>query len=252
MITNQEERPLKEDSFLSILWNTIDDLIIVLNYDSQYKIEKINNSKILKKLGYFKKEILNKSFLDFVYKGDIKILVKLLKKADYYNPKTNEIRLEGKEKETIWVEIKVIKFVKNNKKKVLVILKDITKQKNLEYLFRLNEERFRKIANQIPEIRFWKLFSPKHVEDALQNSYRMLENVMESIPQYVYWKDLNLSYLGCNANFAKLAGLEDPMQIINKNNNDLDWNPKLLKEIEKKEINVIKNREPEFNSVEEW
>ncbi len=126
MITNQEERPLKEDSFLSLLWNTIDDLIIVLNYDAQYKIEKINNSKILKRLGYFKKEILNKSFLDFVYKGDIKILVKLLKKADYYNPKTNEIRLEGKEKETIWVEIKVIKFIKDDKKRILVILKDIT------------------------------------------------------------------------------------------------------------------------------
>ncbi|MHA1414070.1 MAG: PAS domain-containing protein [Promethearchaeota archaeon] len=116
----------------------------------------------------------------------------------------------------------------------------------------LLEERFRKIANQIPEIRFWKLFSPKHVENALQNSYKILENVMENIPQYVYWKDLNLSFLGCNANFAKLAGLEDSIQIINKNNNGLDWNPKLLKEIEKKEITVIKNREPEFNSVEEW
>ncbi|MHA1677272.1 MAG: PAS domain-containing protein, partial [Promethearchaeota archaeon] len=252
MITNQEERPLKEDSFLSLLWNIIDDLIIVLNHDSQYKIEKINNSKILKRLGYFKKDILNKSFLDFVYKGDIKILIKLLKKADYFNPKTHEIRLEGKEKETIWVEIKVIKFIKDDKKRILVILKDITKQKNLEYLFRLNEERFRKIANQIPEIRFWKLFSPKHVENALQNSYKILENVMENIPQYVYWKDLNLSFLGCNANFAKLAGLEDSIQIINKNNNGLDWNPKLLKEIEKKEITVIKNREPEFNSVEEW
>lgn len=46
---------------------------------------------------------------------------------------------------------------------------------------------------------------------------------MENIPQFVFWKDINSIYLGCNMNFAKRAGLEHPKEIIGKNDYDLPW-----------------------------
>ncbi len=88
------------------------------------------------------------------------------------------------------------------------IIKDVTEQKRIEVNLRETEDRFKKITDTIPEIRFWKLFNPKKYEEALQSSYEMLQMVIENIPQYIIWKDIDLSYLGCNDNYAKLIEIK--------------------------------------------
>ncbi|MBA2652420.1 MAG: response regulator [Tatlockia sp.] len=50
-------------------------------------------------------------------------------------------------------------------------------------------------------------------------------NITESLPQYVFWKDVNSVYLGCNSNYAQLVGFESPEEIIGKTDNDLLWQP---------------------------
>ncbi|CAM4426137.1 MAG: Aerobic respiration control sensor protein ArcB [Legionellaceae bacterium] len=50
-----------------------------------------------------------------------------------------------------------------------------------------------------------------------------LDNLLNQIPGYLYWKDKNSIYLGCNANFAKVAGLKAPHEIIGKTDYDLVW-----------------------------
>ena len=50
-----------------------------------------------------------------------------------------------------------------------------------------------------------------------------LDNITDSLPQYVYWKDTESVYLGCNKNFATLVGLSSPKEIINKTDHDLNW-----------------------------
>lgn len=52
-----------------------------------------------------------------------------------------------------------------------------------------------------------------------------LQNIAEALPQYVFWKDLNSVYQGCNKNYANLVGLNSPEDIIGKTDNDLDWQP---------------------------
>src|SRR5208282_4978521 len=44
-----------------------------------------------------------------------------------------------------------------------------------------------------------------------------------TIPQRVFWKDRNISYLGCNKALATDAGLKDPAEIIGKNDYELAW-----------------------------
>ena len=63
----------------------------------------------------------------------------------------------------------------------------------------------------------------KTTEAALRESQRLLQLVMDNIPQAVFWKDLNLVYLGCNQAFAEDAGLDSPDQIIGKTDFDMPW-----------------------------
>lgn len=60
-------------------------------------------------------------------------------------------------------------------------------------------------------------------QKSLSQHDNFLRLVMENIPQFVFWKDINSIYLGCNMNFAKRAGLEHPKDIIGKNDYDLPW-----------------------------
>ena len=47
--------------------------------------------------------------------------------------------------------------------------------------------------------------------------------ILNTIPQSVFWKDLNGRYLDCNAPFARDAGLATPDDIVGKTDFDLPW-----------------------------
>lgn len=53
----------------------------------------------------------------------------------------------------------------------------------------------------------------------------LLEDIVNSMPQYIFWKDLNSIYLGCNQNYAELVGLNSPADIIGLSEFDLNWQP---------------------------
>ena len=57
----------------------------------------------------------------------------------------------------------------------------------------------------------------------LFRSRQMLQSILDNIPQRVFWKDRNLTFLGCNRAFAMDAGLHDPAEITGKNDFDLAW-----------------------------
>jgi two-component system, NtrC family, sensor kinase len=49
--------------------------------------------------------------------------------------------------------------------------------------------------------------------------------ILDSIPQYIFWKDLNSVYLGCNQRWAEFVGFGDPKEIVGKTDEDLPWLP---------------------------
>ncbi len=63
----------------------------------------------------------------------------------------------------------------------------------------------------------------KKAAEKLRESQQMLQLVMNSIPQAVFWKDRNFTYMGCNPVFARHAGLASPEQIIGKTDYNLPW-----------------------------
>ena len=63
----------------------------------------------------------------------------------------------------------------------------------------------------------------ERAEEAMQVSKQIMDEIINTIPVRVFWKDKNLVYLGCNAAFARDAGFANPKDIIGKNDNQMGW-----------------------------
>ena len=60
-------------------------------------------------------------------------------------------------------------------------------------------------------------------EIALQNSKNLLQAVVDHVPMRVFWKDRELTYLGCNPAFARDAGMNDPAEMVGKDDFQMGW-----------------------------
>ncbi|MBZ2207380.1 sensor domain-containing diguanylate cyclase [Massilia soli] len=63
----------------------------------------------------------------------------------------------------------------------------------------------------------------KQREWRMQESRKMLQMVIDNIPQRVFWKDTNFAFLGCNKAVATDAGLAHPDEIIGRTDFELAW-----------------------------
>jgi PAS domain S-box-containing protein len=63
----------------------------------------------------------------------------------------------------------------------------------------------------------------EQVERDLTAAQQLLQLVMDTLPEAIFWKDRNSVYLGCNRNFAADAGVGSPAQIVGKTDYDLAW-----------------------------
>jgi len=57
----------------------------------------------------------------------------------------------------------------------------------------------------------------------LRNSEIDQSLILNSTPGYVYWKNLDSVYLGCNQDFLKVALMDDINSVIGKTDHDLSW-----------------------------
>jgi PAS domain S-box-containing protein len=53
-----------------------------------------------------------------------------------------------------------------------------------------------------------------------------LENIINNLPHFIFWKDKNSHFLGCNQVFAAAAGFNSPADIINKTDYQMPWKDK--------------------------
>ncbi len=63
----------------------------------------------------------------------------------------------------------------------------------------------------------------KQSEAAIAESRNLLQTVLDTVPVRVFWKDVNLRYLGCNIPFAKDAGWVSPNDLIGKDDYQMGW-----------------------------
>lgn len=64
----------------------------------------------------------------------------------------------------------------------------------------------------------------KKSEHAKNESLKLLQLVVDTIPMRLFWKNTDLVYLGCNHLFARDAGFTEPSELIGKDDFSMGWN----------------------------
>ncbi|NEQ39670.1 MAG: PAS domain S-box protein [Okeania sp. SIO3I5] len=55
----------------------------------------------------------------------------------------------------------------------------------------------------------------------VKQSQNLLRKVIDTIPQFIFWKDRDSNFLGCNQKFATMAGVNSPEDLVGKNDYEL-------------------------------
>ena len=87
-------------------------------------------------------------------------------------------------------------------------------------------------------------------EEKLAKSTKMIQLVIDNIPQFVFWKDINSKYLGCNKTFSTSAGFDNIEDIIGKSDYQLPWTKEESDSYTLVDRRVMDSDKPEFNIQE--
>jgi diguanylate cyclase (GGDEF)-like protein/PAS domain S-box-containing protein len=82
------------------------------------------------------------------------------------------------------------------------------------------------------------------------NSAELLQKVLDTIPQRVFWKNRDLVYLGCNQLFANDVGLDSPQDIFGLTDLDLPWSEEKAESLRQSDRKLIDAGEAEIGVVE--
>ena len=107
----------------------------------------------------------------------------------------------------------------------------------------------KKIAKNLSIRNNMELAKSFEIEKALTESQNMLKMVINNVPQHIFWKDTNSTFIGCNKNFARTVGLDEPCDIKGKTDFDLA-NPDKAKHFIEIDKEVMSKSKPIFNLIE--
>ena len=90
----------------------------------------------------------------------------------------------------------------------------------------------------------------KRIQDQVRESQQMLQLVLDYIPQFVFWKDRNSVFLGCNRNFARAAGANSSDELIGKTDYELPWTREEAEFYRECDRRVMEADAPELHIIE--
>lgn len=70
---------------------------------------------------------------------------------------------------------------------------------------------------------FQNVTEERRLQEMIRDQKELFNNLLANISHYVFWKDRNSVFLGCNHNFARVAGKDSPDDIIGKTDYDMPW-----------------------------
>jgi diguanylate cyclase (GGDEF)-like protein/PAS domain S-box-containing protein len=77
-----------------------------------------------------------------------------------------------------------------------------------------------------------------------------LNTLLDQLPFAIYWKDRDSTYLGCNAEFARRAGVDTPAEIVGKTDQDLAWSGSEAIHYREQDRQVVTSGNPRLNIQE--
>ena len=91
----------------------------------------------------------------------------------------------------------------------------------------------------------------KKIEESLRESRTTLDLVLNTVPQSIFWKDVNGCYLGCNKVFATAVGLDEPAQVVGMTDFDMPWPREEAEAYRDDDRFVLENVSPKFHIIEQ-
>ncbi|MFW9867632.1 MAG: PAS domain S-box protein, partial [Candidatus Thorarchaeota archaeon] len=165
----------------------IDDLIVVVQPDGEFIIDYIKGHKFQDKLEYDFDKLVGYSLLNIIYPDDRNHIRKILTNR---TDESLHIRIQSSTEKILWVVTTPIKFkTKSNKERILLNIKDITKEKELEEKLKESQQKIREIKEQ-----------------ELKYSEEKFENLAELLPDTIFEADLNLDLTYVNSVAFKKFG----------------------------------------------
>ena len=174
-------------------------------------------------LGTSKENIIGKNFSDFFTAESVEKQKEVNKKI-IAEKKILDVQMSmpvnGVNKEFYVVCIPFMN-ISGDVESILGIIHDITELKRTEKALKLSEAKFREQSE-------------------------ILSNILHHIPNYIFWKDTNSVYRGCNENYASILGLESTEKITGKT--DYDFSTKEIAEkLKKEDMEVMQTGIPILN-----
>ncbi|HEY9863277.1 MAG TPA: ATP-binding protein [Candidatus Obscuribacterales bacterium] len=83
-----------------------------------------------------------------------------------------------------------------------------------------------------------------------QKSQQMLELIMNTIPQRIFWKDRNSVFQGCNLQVALDSGLKSPKDVIGKTDYDLAWTLDQAESYRQVDREIMETNIPRYRIIE--
>ncbi|MFX0176750.1 MAG: PAS domain S-box protein [Candidatus Hodarchaeota archaeon] len=209
---NLEEKLKESEEKYRLISENAYDLISILN--QELKFEYINENPLLITLGYTKDEIIGKSVLNFVHPDDKKIAIKSLIGGLEKGEGVLELRIQHKNGQDIWIEVKGKTFLdKDGKVKGITIGRDITKRKEIEQQILESEEKLRVLNRELENLVLERTKELKESEER----YRHLYN---DSPYSIALLNLEGEIIDINSTTTTLFGY-DKEDLIGKNYQDL-------------------------------
>ncbi len=84
---------------------------------------------------------------------------------------------------------------------------------------------------------------------ALREQKAFLRLIIDNIPQFIFWKDIQSVFLGCNKRVAQFAQLDNPDAIVGKTDFDLVWKEQ-AQYFRCQERRVMATNSPEYHTIE--
>lgn len=202
-------------------FRTLTEKSLVGIYIIQDNVFKYLNEAALKIIDYPPDEIIDK-----LGPADISI-------SEYKNIAQNNIdkRIKG---EVSSIQYEDIIITKSGQEKIVDILGTIT------------------TFNNKPAIigTFIDITERKKFEEEIFNVNQLLQNILNNIPQRIFWKDKNSVYQGANLQFIEDIGLNSSDDLIGKNDYQL-YEKRIAEKFIEDDESVIKFNQPKLNYEEE-
>ncbi len=191
MVSSGVKRPAKraatEECSYRALFENAGDAIFIADANGRYVDVNPRGAELI---GYSRQEVLGLSMVDILLPKERARLPQLFERILKGEPQISEWEILRKDGSTFPGEVNASLLPDG---RAMGILRDISRRK------RTDEELFK--------------------------SRQMLQLVLDTIPQRVFWKDRNGKYLGCNLSLARDDGHEDPGEIVGKNEYQLSPKP---------------------------